>query len=175
MKTIVIVLVSMITTVFYAQGSEELQSFNNENNIILNAIPSLAGKEYFILDGIEGHIVVISKINGNYTYYNLELKRAGGGATIVNTKSVSFKPVLDKIFTNFIPKSGVKRYISDYGHNALTEHILGTIYFAIYKDGVKTFDYCLPSYLDDNLIELPVDNDILEFLYVNVLINPDNL
>ncbi|WP_163408877.1 hypothetical protein [Flavobacterium ajazii] len=175
MKTKIIILISMITNVFYAQSLEESQSFNNENNIILNTIPSLAGKEYFILDGIGGNIAVVSKVNNNYTYYNIKLNRAGGGATIVNNKSIAFKPILDKIFINFVPKAGVKRYISEYGHNGLTEHILGTIYFAIYKNGVKTFDYCLPSYLDEIVVEKPIDNDILEFLYVNVLINPDNL
>ncbi|OOV19888.1 hypothetical protein [Flavobacterium sp. LM4] len=174
MKTTIILLISMITTVFYAQSSEELQSFNNVNNLVLSTIPNLTGKEYFIWEGKVGYVVVISKINNNYTYYNLELGRLSG-ATIKTTKSINYKPVLNKIFINFAPKPSVKRYISEYGHNGLTEHILGIDYFAIYKNGVKTFDYCLPSYLDDVVVEKPIDNDILEFLYVNVLINPDNL
>lgn len=175
MKTIIFILISMITTVFYAQTPEELESFNYENNIVLSTIPSLAGKDYFILDGIEGHISVISKINDNYTYYNLELKRVGGGATIIYAKAISFNPVLNKIFTNFVPKTGVKRYLSDYGYVYGRDHILGIIYFAIYKNGVKTFDYCLPALLESNSKESPIDDETLVFLYVNVLVNPGKL
>jgi hypothetical protein len=174
MKIIIIIFMSMITTIFYAQSAEELESFNNvNNNDVLGAIPSLAGKDYFIWEAIEGQIAVISKINSIYTYYNLQLGRLSG-ATIVNTKTLNYKPVLDKIFTNFVPKAGVKRYLSDYGLGS-NEHILGTVYFAIYKNGVKTFDYCLPQLLQSNSKESPIDEEILTFLLVDLLVNLDKL
>ncbi|MEL1242233.1 hypothetical protein [Flavobacterium flavipallidum] len=172
MKIIIIVIMSMITTVFYAQTAEELEYFNAENSLVLSTIPSLAGKDYFILDAKESYIAVISKINNNYTYYNLEIGRLSG-ATIVATKAVSYKPVLDKIFTNFVPKAGVKRYLSDYGIS-LNQHVLGVIYFAIYKNGIKTFDYCLPGILQSNSKESPIEDEIFGYL-VDVMVDQGKL
>jgi len=163
---------SLITNVFYAQSTEEIESHNIENNIVTTNIPSLVGKDYFIFDATQSDIFIISKINNNYTYYKLHINRDPG--VTITSKPISANPILDKIFTNFVPKAGVKKYLSDYGHS-LKEYILGKAYFAIYKNGVKTFDTCLPPYLDDKRIESPIDEEILTFLYVNVLLNPDKL
>ncbi|MEL1242231.1 hypothetical protein [Flavobacterium flavipallidum] len=173
MKTIIIILTSMITTMFYAQNQEEIELYDSfNNNTVLSAIPSLAGKDYFILGAKAGQIAVISKIDNNYTYYNIEIGGLGE-TTIVATKAVSYKPVLDKIFTNFVPKAGVKRYLSDYGIS-LDEHILGVIYFAIYKNGTKIFDYCLPGILQSNSKESPIEDEVFGYL-VDVMVDQGKL
>ncbi|MEL1242232.1 hypothetical protein [Flavobacterium flavipallidum] len=174
MKTIIIILMSMITTVFYAQTADEIELGNRINNIVLNNIPSLTGKDYFIFDAIEGQIYVISKIDNNYTYYNLQLgSRVTDGDKIIATKTVSYKPVLDKIFTNFVPKAGVKRYLSEYG-NLLSDDSFGSFYIAIYKNGIKTFDTSVLSIRITNR-ESPIDDEILEFFYYYLIANPDQL
>lgn len=140
MKTIIIVLTCMITSVFYAQSPEEIELGNRINNIVLSTIPSLAGKDYFISNAIEGQIAVISKINNSYTYYNLEIGRLSE-VKIIDVKTVSYKSVFDKIFSNFTPKAGVKKYLSEYD-NLLSDNAFGTFYIAIYKNGIKTYDTC---------------------------------
>lgn len=168
MKTILIILTSMITTVFYAQTAEEIELGNSINNIVLNNIPSLTGKDYFIFDAIEGQIAVISKIDNNYTYYNLQLgDRVTDGDKIIATKTVSYKPVLDKIFINFVPKAGVKRYLSEYD-NLLSDDRFGAFYIAIYKNGIKTFDTSVLSIRITNR-ESPIDDEIFAFL-VDVMV-----
>ncbi len=164
---------SMITSVFYAQSAEDVELANRINNLVKSHIPYLVGKDYFILSTNSTDTFIVSKISNSYTYYKLSLKESPGAE--ITSKIISTIPILDKIFTNFVPKTGVKRYVSEYGHNVLKDYILFKTYFAIYKNGVKTFDTCLPPYLDDKRIESPIDEEILTFLYVNVLLNPDKL
>lgn len=175
MKTLIIVLTCMITSVFYPQSQEELELGNRINNIVLSAIPGLVGKDYFILDLRESNIYVISKIDNNYTYYDIKLQHLASDNRTVSTKVVSYKPALDKIFVNFVPKPGVKKYLSEYNRQDYDYSIPQKLYFTIYKNGVKTFDTYLPSYLDNNPIESPIDNEVLEFLYYYLVTNPDQL
>ena len=171
MKTIIIVFMSMITTVFYAQTADEVELANRKNSLVLSAIPSLAGKDYFILEVVPTNISVISKINNNYIYYNIEIGGLGE-TTIAYAKPVSYKPILDKIFINFVSKAGVKRYFSEISPSG--EGVSNLTYFAIYKNGVKTFDLFLPLFQNSS-IESPIDDETLVFLYVDVFVYPDKL
>ncbi|HEY6143380.1 MAG TPA: hypothetical protein VIV55_08095 [Flavobacterium sp.] len=172
MKAIIIVM-SLITSVFYAQNSDEIELANRINNLVTTNIPNLAGKNYFIFDATETDTFIISKINNNYTYYKLHINRGPG--VQISSRVISFHPVIDKIFTNFTPKTGVKKYLSEYERKDFNYSVPPKIYFAIYKNGVKTFDYYLPSHLDNNPIESPIDNETLSFLYEYLLVNPDKL
>jgi hypothetical protein len=171
MKKVIIILISMITNVFYAQSNDEIQSFDSINKEILNTIPSLVGKEYFAFNAIQGNVLVISKVSNNYTYYNIEIGRTEAtGNKIINTKILSYNPVFDKIFTTFVPKAGAKRYLSDYGPVTYTDSF-GAFDFLIYKNGVRTFDTsALPKLATDKVS--PVDEEILNFIY-NVIVNID--
>ncbi|MFH6991775.1 hypothetical protein [Flavobacterium sp. FlaQc-48] len=163
---------SMITSMFYAQSTDEIESFDRANKTVLSAIPHLMGKDYFIWEGKVGQMTVISKINNIYTYYNLELGRTeAAGDKIIDTRTINYNPVLDKIFTTFVPKAGVTKYQSVYPR----EFLQLTYYFAIYKNGVKTFDTCFPHTVNGVYIESPIDDETLDFLYDNVLVNPDKL
>jgi hypothetical protein len=166
MKTIIIALMSMITTMIYAQSSDEIEVANSINNLVTTNIPDLIGKDYCIFDATDADKFIISKINNSYTSYMLHINRGPG--VQITSKAIPFNPILDKIFTNFAPKADVKRYLSDYGHNT-KEHILSSVYFSIYKNGVKTFDYFLSPSLDNNSIECPIDEEILSFLYISTI------
>ncbi|MFH6991777.1 hypothetical protein [Flavobacterium sp. FlaQc-48] len=175
MKTIIILFMSILTTSFYAQSPEDIELATRINNIAINNISHLAGNDYFIFAMDTRFKTVISKINNTYTYYLLDMYGTGGNVEIKTSKIINSNPILDKIFTNFVPKPNVKRYVSDYGYNVFKTYILFTTYFAIYINGVKTFDTCLPGKLDGNVIESPIDDETLDFLYDNVLVNPDKL
>jgi hypothetical protein len=163
---------SILTTSFYAQSADEIESFDRANKTVLSAIPDLVGKDYFIWEVKVGQMTVISKINNNYTYYNLELGRTeAAGDKIIDTRNVSYNSLLNKIFTNFVPKAGVKKFRSEYP----SESLQLTYYFAIYKNGIKTFETCLPHAVKGVLIESPIDDETLNFLYDKVLINPHKL
>ncbi|MEL1242236.1 hypothetical protein [Flavobacterium flavipallidum] len=174
MKTLIIGLTCLITSVFYAQSQEELEFRNRINNIVLNTVPSLIGKDYFILDAIEGHVAAISKINDNYIYYNIKLQHVATDVRTVTTKTIIYRPVFDKIFTNFTPKVGVKKYLSEYVREDYNYSIPGELYFAIYKNGVNTFDTCLPPSLDNKPIESPIEDEVLDFFYY-LIVNPNQL
>jgi hypothetical protein len=165
---------SLITNMFYGQNSIEIQASDYLNNILLKTIPSLVGKDYFFSTAIPGKLAVICKIDNNYTYYDVELGRnEAAGNKIVKTRSVTYKPVLDKIFTNFVPKAGVKRYLSDYG-DLLYMDSFGAFYIAIYKNGVKTFGSNTLSKTVTNR-ESPIDEDISNFILINLHVFPDKL
>jgi hypothetical protein len=175
MKKIIIILMSLIANVFYAQSTDEVELAKIVNNIVTTSIPNLSGKDYFVLTGKEGYFRVVSKTNDNYTYYNIELGRTDTDVNkVIETKALSYIPIFDKIFTNFVPKSGVKRYLSDYGQNVIKEYIVGRIYFAIYNNGVKTFDTSVLSFYENNK-ESPIYDEILKFLLVDVLVYPEKL
>jgi hypothetical protein len=173
MKTIVIIVLSLIANVFYAQSTDEIESFKHLNNdIVINTIPSLAGKEYFIWDVKPKNVIVISKINNNYTYYDIEIGHNElVNHKVIDTKTLSYIPIFDKIFTNFVPKVGVKRYVSEYPRESMQI----TYYFAIFKNGVKTFETCLPYKVNGILTESSIDDEILNFLYIDLFFNLDKL
>ncbi|MFH6991774.1 hypothetical protein [Flavobacterium sp. FlaQc-48] len=174
MKTITLILMSLITNVFYAQSTDEIEFSSRVNSFVTNNISSLQGKDYFILQAIEGQIAVISRINGIYTYYNLQLgSNEADVDKIIDTRTVSYKPVLDKIFINFVPKVGVKKYLSEYGPVSYRDSF-GAFYIAIYKNGVKTFDTTALSKLKTDR-ESPIDDEILNFIYDYLVVNPDKL
>ena len=133
---------SMITTMIYAQSSDEIEVANSINNLVTTNIPDLIGKDYCIFDATDADKFIISKINNSYTSYMLHINRGPG--VQITSKAIPFNPILDKIFTNFAPKADVKRYLSDYGHNT-KEHILSSVYFSIYKNGVKTLTVRSPN------------------------------
>lgn len=173
MKTLITIIISMISAIFYAQSSNEIELANRINNLVTNNIPDLAGKDYFILDASETDKFIISKIANNYTYYKLHINRGSG--IEITKKGINSRPILDKIFTDFTPVYMAKKYLSEYGYDVFKEYMIGIQYFAIYKNGVKTFDTCLPSSLDNNRIESPIDVETLSFLYTYLVAFPDRL
>ncbi|MBD0726694.1 hypothetical protein B6A10_16100 [Flavobacterium sp. L1I52] len=175
MKKIIILLMSLTTTVFYAQSTEDIELANRINNLVLTNISNLAGKDYMIFETGPIFTTVIGKINNTYEYYLINIDGAGGQVEIKTSKTINPNPVLDKIFSNFSPKPNVKRYVSEYGYNVLKTHILFKTYFGLYKNGIRTFDTCLPAVLDDNRIESPIDDETLTFLYHYLVVHPDQL
>lgn len=166
---------SLITTVFYAQSTEDIELANRINNLVLTNISNLALKDYIIFKTDPRFTTIISKTNNTYEYYLIDLYGAGQHGEIKTSKTINSKPVLDKIFSNLLPKPNVKRYVSEYGYNVLKTHILFKTYFALYKNGIKTFDTCLPAVLDGNRIESPIDDETLDFLYYYLAVHPDEL
>ncbi len=165
-KIRVILLVSMMTSVFYAQNSsiERIQSLNN---FVKNKIPSLIGKDYFIFSGNPWVTIIVGKDQDNYTYYRIEDTGPRAGVDVItDTKTLKSLPVLETIFTNFVPEAGVKRYSSDYDP-ILRSAIMCPTYidFAIYKKGVKTFDTSLPLAPGDrkDYMGSPIPKEILFF------------
>jgi hypothetical protein len=163
MKKIIIILsISMMTSVFYGQNTDEIEYAQRVNDLVKNTIPALVGKDYFIYS--QGSYIkdVVTKTDNVYTYYRIGLGRTVGTDKITDTKTLKPHPILETIFTNFVPKAGVKRYSSEY--TQIPSSFFST-YFAIYKKGIKTFDTYLVSH---STIESPIPDEIHVFLFADL-------
>jgi hypothetical protein len=162
-KAIIILLISMMTSVFYAQNTDEINRANISNDLVRTMIPSLIGKDYFIYEGGSEITHVVSKTDNVYTYYRIQIDGTGLGTDVIkDTKTLKPHPILEKIFTNFVPKAGIKRYSSEYTQIPYSPF---STYFAIYKNGVKSFDTYLVS---GSTIESPIPDEIHVFLFADL-------
>lgn len=181
MKNLFILAICVFSSVFYAQSAGEKGGAENRIDIIAAVDPSYsltynpAGMDYFIFDMVGPYIQVVTKID-NLTYRYFKIKMSGSTLyqdEIIEDRYIKNLPIYDKIFNNFVPKPGVKRYISEYPQLSYS-NTLTACYFAIYKKGVKTFDtnVIMLSSFDG---EVPFDSDIYRYMIQYLIVNPDQL
>lgn len=123
--------------------------------LLTTKLPNLAGNNYFLYEPGIGKIelCVVTKSNNDYILYVLENK-PGALFEVIQTTiiDIKFKQGLDAIFNNFVPKPGLKRYLSEYGIG-LNHFVSGGTYsFSLFKNGVKTFECWLPLFAVHNNI-----------------------
>ena len=157
MKTIFITILCLYSTIFYNQSSREIQGINVLNDRILKTIPGVQGNDYFIIQVDAGtyDYAVVAKSNNDYILYQLLGSINNYTFDIEQSKLIDSKHrlAIDAIFNHFIPKSGVKRYLSEYGIG-WDDYVPIDYYFAMFKKGIKAFDMLLPGGNKHNNVEI---------------------
>lgn len=167
------------STLFYAQSTEEINSLNIFNDRILKTLPSIAGTDYFVYFSQVGNVLfsVVAKSNTDYIFYELVNKSDQYTLEVKQTKIIDnkHKPALDNIFTNLKPLPNVKRYISEYGFGLSSYTAHSTYSLSLFKSGIKTYEFWLPTHNPLNvIIESPL-NEELNFITKYCGFHPDQL
>ena len=150
---------SLFVSTIFAQTQDEINIIKNNDDFVKSTIKDLSNN-YLIFIRAGRYVVIEKKSSSNYkVHYFLD-------EGPVKNNTFGSNAILNTIFTNFTPINGVHRYLSSTNHTSkCPAHML---YFAIFKNNVKTFDSRLPSmFLCGEGIadmEYPYNDEVFRFL-----------